>query len=113
MSSEQVQHGHKRGFSWENDENFLRRVEVDVLIPKKMRDKARVECKEYVDAFTDCCATSGVGMVVKCRKENSALKACLTKYYKDPEFFDMCKKEYLEERKEFRTSGVRQKDKAK
>ena len=33
--------------------------------------------------------------------------------YKNKEFFEMCKKEYLAERKEFRETGVRQKDKAK
>ncbi|PIK40244.1 putative COX assembly mitochondrial protein-like [Apostichopus japonicus] len=104
------QEGKRRRFAWEEDENFLRKVEINVLIPKKIREKARVECKEYVDAFTECCSSSGIGMVVKCRKQNTTLKACLTKYYHDPEFFEMCKKEYLEERKNFRETGIKQKD---
>lgn len=45
-------------------------------------------------------------MVVKCRKENSALKDCLTSYYKDPAFYEECKMEYLKEREEFRRTGI-------
>ncbi|KAB0379026.1 hypothetical protein FD755_010604 [Muntiacus reevesi] len=56
--------------------------------------------------FTKCCKDSGVLMVVKCRKENSALKDCLTSYYKDPAFYEECKMEYLKEREEFRRTGI-------
>lgn len=31
-----------------------------------------------ISDFTKCCKDSGILMVVKCRKENSALKECLT-----------------------------------
>ncbi|XP_027629559.1 COX assembly mitochondrial protein homolog isoform X2 [Tupaia chinensis] len=56
--------------------------------------------------FTKCCKDSGILMVVKCRKENSALKECLTAYYNDPAFYEECKREYLKEREEFRKSGI-------
>uniref|UniRef100_A0A0D9RBD5 COX assembly mitochondrial protein n=1 Tax=Chlorocebus sabaeus TaxID=60711 RepID=A0A0D9RBD5_CHLSB len=56
----------------------LRHVEKDVLIPKIMREKAKERCSEQVQDFTKCCKNSGVLMVVKCQKENSALKECLT-----------------------------------
>ncbi|XP_055457710.1 COX assembly mitochondrial protein homolog isoform X3 [Psammomys obesus] len=56
--------------------------------------------------FTRCCKDSGFLMVVKCRKENSALKDCLTAYYNDPAFYEECKLEYLKEREEFRRTGV-------
>eukprot|EP00074_Homo_sapiens_P112577 XP_024309138.1 COX assembly mitochondrial protein homolog isoform X7 [Homo sapiens] len=56
--------------------------------------------------FTKCCKNSGVLMVVKCRKENSALKECLTAYYNDPAFYEECKMEYLKEREEFRKTGI-------
>ncbi|KAH0513876.1 COX assembly mitochondrial protein homolog isoform X1 [Microtus pennsylvanicus] len=87
-------------------EQHLRHVEKDVLIPKIMREKARERCAEQVEDFTRCCKDSGILMVVKCRKENSALKDCLTAYYNDPAFYEECKLEYLKEREEFRKTGV-------
>ncbi|XP_025769641.1 COX assembly mitochondrial protein homolog isoform X2 [Puma concolor] len=56
--------------------------------------------------FTKCCKDSGILMVVKCRKENSALKECLTAHYNDPAFYEECKMEYLKEREEFRKTGI-------
>ncbi|XP_077990718.1 COX assembly mitochondrial protein homolog [Glandiceps talaboti] len=84
----------------------LRHVEIDVLIPKRMREKARVEkCADEVKAFSECCASSSFAMVLKCREQNAALKSCLTRWYKDQDFFNMCKEEYLAERKEYLKSG--------
>ncbi|KAM5157105.1 COX assembly mitochondrial protein homolog [Mantella aurantiaca] len=88
------------------EEPFLRHVEKDVLIPKLMREKSRVLCAEQVEAFTKCCQESGFFMVVKCRDENAALKECLTKYFKDPVFYEECKQEYLKEREEYRRTGI-------
>ncbi|MBZ3875561.1 COX assembly mitochondrial protein-like protein [Sciurus carolinensis] len=90
----------------EDEEQHLRHVEKDVLIPKIMREKARERCSEQVQDFTNCCKDSGILMVVKCRKENSALKECLTAYYNDPAFYEECKMEYLKEREEFRKTGI-------
>uniref|UniRef100_A0A8C8WQ63 COX assembly mitochondrial protein n=1 Tax=Panthera leo TaxID=9689 RepID=A0A8C8WQ63_PANLE len=98
-------------------EQHLRHVEKDVLIPKIMREKARERCSEQVQGrdsiqtqlkedFTKCCKDSGILMVVKCRKENSALKECLTAHYNDPAFYEECKMEYLKEREEFRKTGI-------
>ncbi|XP_038625471.1 COX assembly mitochondrial protein homolog [Tachyglossus aculeatus] len=88
----------------------LRHVEKDVLIPKIMREKAKERCSDEVQAFTQCCKDTGFLMVVKCRKENSALKECLTSHYTDPGFYEECKTEYLKEREEFRTTGIRTKN---
>ncbi|XP_036049156.1 COX assembly mitochondrial protein homolog [Onychomys torridus] len=60
----------------------------------------------FLQNFTRCCKDSGILMVVKCWKENSALKDCLTAYYNDPAFYEECKLEYLKEREEFRKTGV-------
>lgn len=87
-------------------DQHLRHIEKDILIPKIMREKARERCSEQVGDFTKCCKDSGFLMVVKCRKENSALKDCLTAYYNDPAFYEECKLEYLKEREEFRRTGV-------
>ncbi|GFG31738.1 hypothetical protein Cfor_04180 [Coptotermes formosanus] len=84
----------------------LRKVEIDILIPKIMRDKARDEkCSEEVSAFSKCCKSSSVFMVIACRKENTALKDCLNKWYQDEEFKNSCKEEYLDERSEFRRTA--------
>lgn len=81
------------------------------MIPKKMRDKARDEkCNEEVKQFTECCKDHSVLMVVACRRENAALKNCLTRWYEDEGFKEQCKNEYLEERSEFRRTGIRKKD---
>ncbi|PSN34476.1 COX assembly mitochondrial protein [Blattella germanica] len=45
-------------------------------------------------------------MVVTCRKENTALKNCLSKWYQDEEFKSICTEEYLSERSEFRKTGI-------
>uniref|UniRef100_A0A8C7A603 COX assembly mitochondrial protein n=1 Tax=Neovison vison TaxID=452646 RepID=A0A8C7A603_NEOVI len=66
---------------------------------------ARERCSEQVQDFTKCCKDSGILMVVKCQKENSALKECLTAHYNDPDFYEECKMEYLKEREEFRKTG--------
>lgn len=44
-------------------------------------------------------------MVVNCRKQNSALKDCLSYWYKDKSFWDECTEQYLHERSEFRRTG--------
>lgn len=93
-------------------DTFLRHVEKDVLIPKIMREKSKVLCSEQVEAFTKCCQASSLLMVVKCRAENAALKECLTKHYQDPAFFEECKQEYLEERAEFRRTGIPKKNRS-
>ncbi|GAB0086444.1 COX assembly mitochondrial protein [Sergentomyia squamirostris] len=92
------------------DDKSLRKVEIDVLIPKIMRDRARAEkCISEVMDFEKCCKDSGVLMVVKCRRENNTLKGCLTKWYEDEAFKSECRKIYLEERTEFRRTGVSKK----
>ncbi|XP_034031175.1 COX assembly mitochondrial protein homolog [Thalassophryne amazonica] len=93
-------------------DEHLRHVEKDVLIPKIMREKAKERCAEKVEAFTHCCKESGLLMVLKCREENSALKECLTKYYKDPTFFEECKQEYIQEKEEYLRTGISAKNRS-
>ncbi|XP_005181999.1 COX assembly mitochondrial protein homolog [Musca domestica] len=89
-----------------NDKS-LRKVEVEILIPKIMRDRAKeIHCTKEVADFQACCKDSGVLMVVSCRKENSHLKECLSKWYKNEAFKEECKQIYLKERSEFRSTGI-------
>ncbi|KAJ8288276.1 hypothetical protein COCON_G00009350 [Conger conger] len=92
--------------SLEKEEPVLRHVELDVLIPKLMREKAKGLCVEKVEAFNHCCKENGFLMVFKCQEQNAALKECLTTYYKDPAFFEVCKQEYINEKLEFQRTGI-------
>jgi COX assembly protein 1 len=60
----------------------------------------------FFSAFSKCCKNSNIFMVITCRKENTALKKCLNKWYQDEEFKNSCKEEYLDERSEFRRTGI-------
>lgn len=89
------------------DDFFLRKVEKDVLIPQKMRDKAREEkCAKEVKEFATCCKDSSFMMVFKCRDVNTALKSCLEQWFTDPSFKEECTQEYLKERSEYRRTGI-------
>ncbi|CAL8073502.1 unnamed protein product [Orchesella dallaii] len=93
------------------DDLTLRKVEKEILIPMKMRDKAKVEkCSEEVQAFTECCKISSIAMVIYCRNENTTMKSCLTKWYNDEGFKQQCTDEYLKERSEYRRTGIKHKD---
>lgn len=92
------------------EDRSLRKVEREVLIAKKMRDKARAEkCVAQADAFAKCCLDHGMLVVVKCRKENDELKECLGKWYHDEGFKQVCTEEYLAERSEYRRTGISKK----
>jgi len=60
------------------DSEGLRHVERDVLIPKKMREKAMKLCADYVKEFEDCVRGRTVSMVWACREPNKHMKECLT-----------------------------------
>jgi COX assembly protein 1 len=64
----------------------------------------------FLSAFSECCKRSSIFMVITCRKETTALKNCLTHWYNDEEFKNSCKEEYLDERSEFRRTGIPKKD---
>lgn len=90
------------------DDRSLRKVELEVMIPKLMRDKAKSEkCTKEVGEFEACCKDASLLMVVKCRKENSALKDCLSSWYRNDSFRQLCTEEYLKERSEFRKTGIK------
>lgn len=97
-------------FVGDPEDRTLRKVEKEVMVPKVMRERAKVEkCFEEVAAFQSCCKDSSVLMVVTCRKENEGLKACLTKWYQNESFKQECTEIYLAERAEFRRTGLQKK----
>lgn len=97
-------------FKGDPNDKSLRRVEKEVLIPKVMREKAKIEkCFEEVAAFETCCKAESLLMVVTCRKENEGLKNCLGNWYKNEDFQNECKNIYLEDRSEYRRTGIMKK----
>ncbi|KAM7427715.1 Mitochondrial aspartate/glutamate carrier protein [Porites harrisoni] len=81
--------------------NHLRYVEKEVLIPKIVRERAKAKCDDLVKAFTQCAKSRTVSVVWACRKENQAMKDCMTHYYQDKDFVEECKEEYLKRREDF------------
>lgn len=67
------------GVAPHREDERLRHVEKDVLIPKKMRAKAMVLCADLVKEFEDCVRGRTVSVVWACSKENKRMKECLTK----------------------------------
>uniref|UniRef100_A0A1B6G0H2 COX assembly mitochondrial protein n=1 Tax=Cuerna arida TaxID=1464854 RepID=A0A1B6G0H2_9HEMI len=95
------------------DDTFLRKVEEQVLIPKMIRERSRAEkCSEEVLAFAKCGKANGLAMVLNCRVENDLMKACLGKWFYDEEFREECKQKYLQERAEYRRTGLTKKERA-
>lgn len=79
-----------------------------MLIPKLIRDKAKAQkCVDEVATFSKCCKESSLLMIIKCRNENSALKSCLSSWYKNEEFKQQCTEEYLNQRSEYRRTGIK------
>ncbi|XP_043577683.1 COX assembly mitochondrial protein homolog [Bombus pyrosoma] len=94
------------------DDKHLRKVEKDVLIPQRMRDKAKTEkCVAEVARFSECCKNASVLMAFECQKENAVLKDCLSQWYNDPDFKAQCTQEYLDERSEYRRTGIAKRSK--
>lgn len=95
------------------DDRSLRKVEKEVLIPKIMRERAKTEkCVDLVKLFGACCEASGLSMVIKCRKENSAMHDCYEKWYTNDSFVKECTEIYLAKRSEYRRTGIGKKQKA-
>lgn len=75
-----------------------------------MRDRAKVEkCVPEVKAFEECCKESSILMVVKCREQNTFLQNCIGAWYKNDAFINECTEIYLNERSEYRRTGLQKK----
>ncbi|XP_077291657.1 COX assembly mitochondrial protein homolog [Arctopsyche grandis] len=98
--------GGPHGVGDPNDQS-LRKVELNVLIPKRVRDISRKEkCIDVVRKFEFCAKENGLLMTVRCRQESNVMIECLQKWFNDEEFNLECKREYLKERTEYRRTGI-------
>lgn len=55
-------------------------MEKEVIIGKIMKKIAHERCGEVVKAFNECGKINGLLLPFKCRKENDAMKECLTQW---------------------------------
>jgi len=69
-----------------NASDGLRKVELDVLVPKIMKKNALASCGDAMQQFADCCRGRTMSLVFYCRKENQALDDCLRANMTDADF---------------------------
>jgi len=92
------------------DDTTLRRVEKEVMVPKVMRRVAQLElCFDQMKTFHECCEKHQLMMGFRCKPENKAMQDCLVGWFKDEGFRQRCTEIYLEERSEFRRTGLTKK----
>merc|ERR1711942_203705 len=92
------------------DDKTLRKVEREVLVPKVMRRLAQTElCFKEMKAFHECCEREQLMMGFKCKPENKNMQDCLIGWFKNEEFRQKCTEIYLEERSEYRRTGLTKK----
>lgn len=99
-----------------------------MLIPKLIRERTRAEkcvdevngnlfffiniiiiiydnCLSFIE-FNECCLSSGVKMIVTCRKENEKMKKCIETWFYNDDFIKECTEQYLNDRAEYRKTGI-------
>lgn len=73
----------------------------------------KLKCFAEVSAFESCCKANNLLMVFNCRKENDALKNCQAQWYQDKQFISECTEIYLQQRAEYRRTGMTLKQRAR
>lgn len=102
--------GGPHGLGDPNDKS-LRKLERDVVIPKKMRELIKTDkCAKEVKDFSKCCGKSELFMVMKCRKENAVMRECYERWFFNEDFRKECTERYLEDRSEYRRTGISAKE---
>lgn len=91
------------------DDKTLRKVEQEVVIPKLMKEKAKKLCHEEVKAFNECGKLNGLLLPFKCRKENRAMQDCTIRWYQTPKFVEDVTNQFLEDRADYRRTGISKK----
>ncbi|CAH1736014.1 COX assembly mitochondrial protein homolog [Aphis gossypii] len=90
------------------DSYSLRKIEQNVVIPKIVRERAKYEkCSEENKVFGDCCLNTGFWMFYKCRTEVKGLNDCMSKWFTNEDFIKECRDQYLQERRQYRLTGVK------
>ena len=104
------------GFHIRDDDPTLRRVEKDVVIPKLMRDQARlVDCVEEVKVFNNCVKNYKKGYekyiaFMKCKPESNAMLKCMNDLFVDYDYYLKCKEMFLKEKRILLLTNMEKKD---
>lgn len=84
--------------------------ERKVLIPELMRKRARaLKCVPEVKDFEACVKESGLLMPFKCKAVTDKYKDCMAHWFYDESFITECTQVYLNERSEYRRTGISKK----
>lgn len=76
-----------------------------------MRERARkLKCIPEVKEFEKCAQENGLLMPFKCQSQNSTMKDCLAYWFYNEEFKNECTQIYLDERSEYRRTGISKKE---
>lgn len=77
-----------------------------------LRKRAReVKCIPEVAEFEKCAKGSGILMPFKCQGPTDKLKECMKYWFYNDEFINECTNMYLDERSEYRRTGISKKQK--
>lgn len=77
-----------------------------------MRDRARkIKCIPEVKEFEKCAKETGLMMPFKCKEPTDKMKECLAYWFYNDDFKNECTKLYLDERSEYRRTGISKKQK--
>lgn len=88
----------------------LRKVEKGVLIPRLVEYKINHElCREESRLFHECAKNSGFLVAVNCKQLLKTFEGCSNRWFRDEEFREKVKKEYLEKRAHYRRTGEAEK----
>ncbi|XP_017490860.1 PREDICTED: COX assembly mitochondrial protein homolog, partial [Rhagoletis zephyria] len=91
------------------DDRTLRKVETEVLVPKLVRERAKkLKCADLKQDFDQCCLDHAMMMVVNCRDQNRRYQECMASWFHNKDFVAECTEIYLQQRAEFRRTGVKQ-----
>ncbi|KAH3709060.1 COX assembly mitochondrial protein homolog [Dreissena polymorpha] len=88
------------------DDRFIRKVEEEIIY-KRMRERSELLCQAFKDDFDACMKkTPNMTFAWKCRPMIRALRTCQNQWFNRPEFEEEAKEEYLQQRAEYRRTGV-------
>ncbi|EGD80822.1 hypothetical protein PTSG_01408 [Salpingoeca rosetta] len=89
------------------NDDHLRHVEKDIVIPKMVKEAARIACADVVKEFEDCARGRTISVVFACREQNKKLTECVLAN-STPEHFERQTQIFLEKRKEARLAEEQQ-----
>lgn len=85
----------------------LRKVEKDVVIPRRMDIKiSRELCYEEHNTYQNCAKESGFLVFIKCKPAYKVYTDCSNRWFNDEQFRKEMEEEYLKARRKYRKEGI-------